>query len=223
MLFAPKHVFTSTQDASIRRVYETRERGGNKRLARQFGVSTSLISQRAAQLGMMPLLPMNKRRTSADWKPAELNIVKNNLDQSTLAIRAALAKKGYRRDCSAINALIHRKRARHEWPSRADQALDRDCYLVQDLMAGLGMSRDQVQRWVSRGWFPAEKWKGGPGCWVIRRRDVRRALRDHAAHWDHRQADKWFLLDIFYNDCPAKIQRSAGKKDSGISEVRCAG
>lgn len=222
MLLAPKHLFSSKQDAEICRVYEARERGGNKRLAAKFGVSASLISQRAAQLGVPPIQHMNNRRTHAAWTPAELKIVKRHLNQPTLAIRAALAAKGYQRDAHAIISLIHRKRSRGEWPVLADLALDQDCYLVQDLVTGLGMSRDQVQRWITKGWFHASKWKGGDGCWVLRRQEVRRALRDHAAHWDHRQADKWFLLDLFYEDRPTS-STARGKKTAGIAEAKGPG
>lgn len=224
MQFAPKYVFTRTQDAEIRRVYEIRERGGNTRLAAKFGVSPSLISARAAQLELPPLQRTNNRNSPVAWKAAELKIVEQCLSQPTIAIRAALAKHGYHRDCGAIISLIYRKRARHEWPSLADQADDRDSYLVQDLVAGLGMSRDQIQSWITKGWLRASKFRSGSaGCWLIRRRDVRRALRTYAAHWDHRQADKWFLLDVLCDDDHSiKIQHSAGVKDSGIGEARYA-
>lgn len=219
MLFAPKHPFSPSQDAEIRRVYEKRERGGNKRLAAKFGVSPSLISQRAAQLGLQPLQRTNNRRATAAWSPVEIKIVERNLHQSTVEIRSALAKKGYRRDAHAVVRLIHRKRSMGQWPALSDHAIDQDCYLVQDLMAGLGMSRDQLQRWIDKGWLPAKKWKGGDGHWVIRRKDLRRALRDYIAHWDHRLADKWFLIDLFYDDRPVIIQHSAGKKDGGMMDA----
>ena len=199
MHFHPKIAFSAKQDAEIERVYRARERGGNKRLAYQFGCSPSLISQRAAVLCLPPIFRMTNRQTPTTWKPKELAIVRHHLNESVQAIRAALAKRGYRRDASAINHLLFRKRQAGEWPSWDDALMAMDCYSVKDLVAGLGMTRNQIQRWITRGWLPAKKLGGGDGLYAIRRADLGLALRRHAGDWDHTRADKWFLLDVF---CP---------------------
>ena len=222
MLFHPKLEFTAKQDAEIERVYRAHERGGNKRLAYQFGCSPSAISQRAAVLGLQPLQRANNRKSPAIWKPKELAIVRRHLNESVQAIRAALAKHSYRRDAGAISALLYRKRQTGEWPSRKDALTDRDCYSVQDLASGIGLTRDQVQRWITKGWLPAQKLGGGDGMYAIRRVDLCAALRRHAAHWDHTRADKWFLLDVLCADdqMPKTIQHSAGVADTGIQAAR---
>ena len=197
MLFGPKYVFTPAQDAEIRRVYEQRIRGGNKRLALEYGVSFSLISARAAKLGLHPLQRINNRNNPASWKTAELKIIEAHLGLPIIDIRAALAQKGYQRDYASIGRIIRYKRTRREWPSLSDYAVDKGFLLSTDIMAGLGMSRNQLQRWIGKGMLIAERWRGGDGIWAVRRRDLRRALREYAMHWDHRRADKWFLLDLF--------------------------
>ena len=200
MRFHPKIAFTAQQDAEIERVYRARERGGNKRLAYQFGCSPSAISQRAAVLGCPPIQRANNRQSPVAWKSKELAIVRRHIDESIQAIRAALAKHGYRRDAAAISALLYRKRQTDEWPRRADVLIARDCYSVQELVTGIGLSRNQIQRWIMRGWLLAKKLGGGVGVYAIRRADLCAALRRYAAYWDHTRADKWFLLDVLCAD-----------------------
>lgn len=222
MLFYPKYPFTARQDAEIEQTYRARERGGNKRLAHRFGVSPSAISQRAAILGCPPMQRATNRQSPVTWKPQELAIVRRHLGESIQAIRAALAKHSYRRDAAAINALVYRKRQTGEWPRREDALINKDCYSVQDIVAGIGLSRDQVQRWITRGWLPAQKPGDGIGLYSVRRRDLRAALRAHVAHWDHTRADKWFLLDVLCleKEKTPKMQHSAGVLDAGMPEMR---
>lgn len=196
MRFHPKREFFAHEDAEIERVYRAGKRGGNKWLAVTFGVSPSLVSHRAAVLGCPPITRTANRNCPAAWKQAELKIVRRHLGESIQAIRAALAKHNYRRDAATITALLYRKRQTGEWPRREDLLLDKDSYSVQDLVVGLGLSRDQVQRWIDRGWLPAKKLGGGRGVYAIRRADVRDTLQRYVAHWDPARADKWFLLEV---------------------------
>lgn len=222
MLLHPKIAFSVKQDAEIERTYRARERGGNKRLAFQFGCSPSLISQRAAVLGLPPIQRMNNRQSPTVWKLKELAIVRHHLNESIQTIRAALAKHGYRRDAAAISNLLFRKRLAGEWPARDDMLMAMDCYSVQDLVAGIGLTRNQIQSWIAKGWLPAKKIGGGDGLYAIRRADLRIALRRYAGHWDHTRADKWFLLDVLCADdeMPKIIQHSAGVADTGIQAAR---
>ena len=196
MQFQKKHHFSAWQDAEIKRVYSNKQRGGNKRLALEFGVSASLISLRAAKLGLHALHRSHQRQTPASWKTAELKIVESHLGLPILTIRAALAEKGYQRDEASIQRLIYHRRMRSEWPTLAELVSDQDCLLLTEIIAGMGITRDQLQRWIQQGWLKAEKRQGGDGIWVVRRKDLRKTLRAYAAHWDHCRADKWFLLDV---------------------------
>ena len=200
MKFQKKYHFSAWQDAEIKRVYSNKLRGGNKRLAIEFGVSSSLISLRAAKLGLHALRKITESRAPASWKTAELKIVESHLGLPIVTIRAALAEKGYQRNEASIQRLIRHRRIRREWPTLAELVSDQDCLLLTEIIDGMGITRDQLHNWIHRGWLKAEKRQGGDGIWVVRRKDLRKTLRAYAAHWDHCRADKWFMLDVLCGD-----------------------
>lgn len=196
-----RYVWTPEQDAAIRRVYEARERGGNKRLAARWNVSPRLVSSRAARLGLPPLLCVVGRVTGSSWREAELALVRAHLGEPIAQIRARLYAKGHSRSLSSVCALIRRHRARGDWPSRVDQIEDSDRLTVAMLCAGLGVNDWTVHQWIRNGWLRAHQ-VGGNGLYVVRWVDLHRFLCDCASHWDHRQADHWFLIEALSYGVP---------------------
>ncbi len=217
-----KYRFTQAQDDEIARVYRAGIFGGNQRLARQYGVSPSLISSRAAILGLPPLSNMTRRVTQATWQDEELSLVRRHLGKPIAKIRAELRKIGYARNERAIVDLIRRQRRDGEWPTFSELLEEQDCYLVADIMAGLGVCRDRVNRWIRKGLLKADKMKGGDGWYRVRRKDLRAFLVTYVAHWDHREIDRLWLIDVLSeDDRAAKIHHHAGSgDDGGVGEGR---
>ena len=77
---------------------------------------------------------------------------------------------------------------------------------MTDLATGLGVNRTAVDHWIKRGWLRART-VGGDGLLAVRWADLRRFLCDYAAHWDHRKADRWFLIDALSYRAPPPAAR----------------
>lgn len=187
-------VWTSEMDAAIRRVYEAHERGGNKRLAALWGINPTLISGRAARLGLPPILCIVNEKSNNGWRKSEIELVKAHLGEPIAQIRARLYRKGWARSLSSIAGLIKRKRIRGEWPSRIVQIEDQDSLTIYDLSVGLGVSEWTLHRWIKKGLLRAKR-LGGDGLFSVRCADLCKFLKENTAHWDHTKADKWFLVD----------------------------
>lgn len=186
--------WTPEQDAAIRRVYENKEHGGNKRLAARWNIAPGLISDRAARIGLPSLVCTHNRCTQEQWKEPEIALVRAHLGEPLAQIRARLYRQGYRRSLASVRALIERRRNKNEWPSRAEQIDDSDSLTVAELCAGMGVRDYIVDRWIKAGYLRART-VGGDGLRAVRWADLRRFLCDYAAHWDHRKADRWFLIE----------------------------
>lgn len=198
--------WTPEQDAIIRQVYEAGERGGNKRLAARFGVRQHRISKRAGQLGLPSLICSQNRCNQGQWREAEIALVRAHLGEPTVQIRARLYRQGYARSLPSIRNLIMRRRQRGEWPRRADQVEDCDGLTIGALCAGLGVCANTVEPWIAKGWLRAYRF-GGDGLRMVYWADLRRFLCDYAGHWDHRRADRWFLIDALTYRAPPPAPR----------------
>lgn len=197
--------WTPAQDAELRRAYEAGERCSNKRLAARFGVRPQLISARAAKLGLPPLVCNPRRTVARHWQAEEIALVRAHLDEPTAQLRARLYRSGHGRSLSSIRNLITYYRRRGEWPTRADQVDATDSLTVAELTAGLGVGRTTVDGWIKRGWLRART--VGASLLAVRWADLRRFLRDYAAHWDHRKADRWFLIEALTYRAPTVAAR----------------
>lgn len=203
---AYSYPWTPAQDAMIRQVYEAGERGGNKRLAARFGVRQHLVSDRAAQLGLPSLICTQRRGVESRWREAEIALVRAHLGEPTVQIRARLYREGYARSLSSIRNLILKRRGRGEWPRRADQVEDGDGLTIVALCAGLGVCAQTVEAWIAKGWLRACRF-GGDGLRMVYWADLNRFLIDYAGHWDHRRADRWFLIDALSYRAPPPAPR----------------
>lgn len=201
--------WTAEQDALITRAYQSGQRGANKALARKFNMTQRAISARAAKLGLSPLVRIMKAG-GEKWKPAEIAIVEAHLAEPIAKIRARLYAKGYSRAIGGISSLIHRQRQKGLWLSRIEDIEDHDGLTATAIIAGLGVNEWTFHRWIKNGWLRARS-GGGNHRFVIHRADLRTFLKHYAAHWDHRNADHWFLVDaLTYSQPPAKAaQREA--------------
>lgn len=205
--------WTADIDAAIKRVYERRERGGNKTLARRFGLGASAISERAVQLGLPPLIATTQKlKIDIKWLPAEMALIKAHLGEPVAQLRIRLAKKGYNRSEPSIRSLLYRQRKHGDWPSGQTLLEDRDAYSTPDIAQGLGIPLNRVQRWINGGLLCAKG--GSEHHFVIARRELRRFLLTYPAHWDHRFADRWFLLVVLAGDEAVKLAAHAGRKEA---------
>lgn len=206
-----RRIWTESQDAAIRAAYTAKKRGCNKALGYRFGVSPRAVSARAAVLGLPPLIAFN-RNMQSEWRDDEVALVRAHLHEPVRAIRAMLAKKlGRYRSENAIRSLICRRRARGEWGEFEDDLLDRHTLLLPAVCAGMGVGEWAVHRWIKHGYLRATQLRGD-GVWAIRMKDFRAFLLAHPTAWDHRPADRWFLLDVL------SFPRPVGRRDLEASK-----
>lgn len=195
--------WTEAMDAEVRRAYQRGERGATRQLATRFGVLPSSVSDRAARLGLPPLIKKHQDRTG-DWGPREIALVEQHQLEPIKQIRARLYRAGYRRSLSALSTLLYRLRARGQLPTRADALFDRGVLTAEELAAGMGVSGPAVSSWRQQGLLRGAQSEPG-GVWRYRMADVRDFLLTWPAHWDHRPADRWFLLDLLtYQTAPRR-------------------
>lgn len=205
--------WTADIDAAIRRVYERRERGGNKALARRFGLSPSAISERAVQLGLPPLIAsIQKGKADIRWLPSEMALIEAHLGEPVAQLRIRLAKKGHNRSEPSIRSLLYRQRQHGAWPDGQTLLEDRDTYSTPDIAQGLGIPLHRVQRWINGGLLRAKG--GGDHQFIVARRELRRFLLAYPAHWDHRPADRWFLLVVLAGEEAVKLAAHAARKEA---------
>jgi len=206
--------WTAVMDAEIRRVYERCERGGNKRLAARFDLQPGLVSARAARLGLAPLICTTAPKTRPQsFHSDELALIRAHLGEALAQIRARLYRKGYSRSLSSIASVIARHRQRGDWPSVAEMMEDRDQLTMQEVCTGLGVNDWQVERWIKRGLLRAGRITGQP-LLTFRRGDLRKFLLGYPGHWDHRPADRWFLLDLLCGDAAARAANNVLRADA---------
>lgn len=187
--------WTPEMDDAIRRAYESRKWGANKRVAWKLGVNPGRVSARAARLGLPPLVSSPSQfLVSNAWSEKELALVLSHLDEPIVRIRALLYSHGFRRSISAVAGVISRKRQSGQWPSRADIVDGRNSLKIADVARGLGVNLWTTTRWIKNGYLPVTI-MGDDKMQIVDWRDLKRFLTTHQAHWDHRKADKWFLIE----------------------------
>lgn len=185
------------QDEDIVAGYKSRRRGTNKALAARWGVLPTLVSERARQLGCQPLIPrVVKQYSGIGWSDAEKQIVAAAQTLSAREVVGLLVQAGYKqRTAAAINSARLRLRKTEALLSRRDALADQELLTVPDICAGLGCSPFQVRRWIAKGKLRAQP-IGGNKEYVVTRQALNRFLRNQISSWDHRAADRWFLVDI---------------------------
>lgn len=185
------------QDEAIIAGYRGKKRGANKALAARWGVLPTLVSERARQLGCQPLIPrVVKQYSSIGWSDAEKQIVAAAQTLSAREVVGLLVQAGYKqRTVAAINSARLRLRKTEALLSRRDALADQELLTVPDICAGLGCSSFQVRRWIAKGKLRAQP-IGGNKEYVVTRQALNRFLRNQISSWDHRAADRWFLVDI---------------------------
>ena len=193
-----KIVWTSEQDAAIRRVYERRERGAARALARQWAISPRRISVRAAELGLPPLIASVSRQHPLSWQKSELEIMRAHSGEPAAQIRARLYAKGHYRSLPAIRSCVSRLRKEGTTPEREMFFELRNRLTTTAIAEGLGVSPTTVIEWARKGWLPSQQ-TATKTLRTVRYKDLRRFLIDYVAHWDHRKADRWFLVDVLTN------------------------
>lgn len=193
-----RRVWSSFEDEQIIEGYKSRLRGTNQRLARRFGVLPTAVSARADQLGCPPLLirPSIEPYQGFGWSDPEKEMVRNTALEPAAVVVERLVDAGYpRRTPGAIGSMRRRLRKKERLETRKNALAEQDQFTAPDLCAGLGCKGWQIARWIRTGKLTATR-IGGNAEYVVHRQALFRFLRDHVSSWDHRAADRWFLVDI---------------------------
>lgn len=190
--------WTREQDAAIRAVYERCERGGALRLAQQLKVHPRNISSRAAKLGLPPMIRKSARSPKTIWHDDEIELVRAHSGEPGAQIRARLYAAGHSRSLPAIRTLVCCLRKEGQLPDRETYLEERNCLTADAIAVGMGVNKHVVEGWIKKGWLKTKK-KLPNTLHVIRYGDFRQFLIDHVGCWDHRRADRWFLVDALTN------------------------
>lgn len=201
------------EDEEIIAGYRNRQRGTNQRLARRIGVLPTAISARAVQLGCPPLITRSKRTPyqGSGWSDHEKKLLINTQMEAAAVVVEKLVAAGYpRRTPAAINSVRLRMRKAGDLNTRRNELANRDMLTVLEICAGMGCKVWQVARWIRTGKLTASR-IGGNAEYVVHRQALFRFLRDHVGSWDHRGADRWFLVDILAGTRPNRKILEAAK------------
>jgi len=203
----PCFKFSSEQDAAIKMAYESGKRGENKRLAYQFGCDRRDISARAAQLGLPSLLASYVKGSAQPWQPWELKILCAHSGEPIAQIRARLYAKSSHRSLLGIRGMLALLRKKGEIPD-TEQFYENKGYLkLSAVAAGLGTTPSLVATWIRDGLLRANN--PGPGGVIkVHYRDLRSFMIEYVAKWDHRKADRWFMVDVLTNALADTTHRS---------------
>jgi hypothetical protein len=203
----PAEPYTTSDwiDAQIRRTYtQEHDRGAVERLARRVERPRHWVSRRAAQLGVRDM-----RKIPEAWSQEELEILERDVYLHPGTIRKHLAQAGYSRTETAIILQMRRKEL---------YASDNpDLFTARSLSQLMGVEGKTVVGWIERGMLKARRHKPMRETQVgrnyeITRAAVRRFMTQFTAHFDHRKADKWFLVDTLTGVSSPKAE--TGLKDA---------
>lgn len=180
--------------AEIRKVYETREKGGNLRLSRKWGVSSSWISAIAAELGCDLMYHTYRHRK---WTEKEEKILTDYADHTPGEVHRILRRHGYSRSIAAIKERRTRMRGRGLIP---EYGMTRDHYTVTTLAEAMGVSKERVQRWINHKMLKArpikEKDALKPRQYRIEATAVHRFLVIYINHWEMTRENKVWLVSM---------------------------
>lgn len=176
-------------DAAICRYYQgAPRRNGVRELAERLGRPKWWVSKRARDLGLMDV-----RFKEPDWSEAELELLGEHFHKNPDVVVKIFAKHGFTRTGTAI--AIKRKRSGYRME-------DAPVYSARGLARAMGVDVKTITRWISLGLLRA-KHRGTRRCeaqggdmYEIKPIAVRDFLINHTAHFDHRKADKFWLVDV---------------------------
>lgn len=195
--------WTPEQDEAIRKVYERGERGGNFLLAQKWKIEPRNISARAAKLGFPPLIRRATRGKPIVWRESEIELVCKHSGEPAAQIRARLYAKGCSRSLPAIRTLVFRLRKEGKAPGREEFFEEKNQITLQAVATGLGTREWVVEDWIKKGWLKTRK-RPKNTIVTIRYHDLRKFLIDYVGYWDHRKADRFFMVDVLTNQMAEK-------------------
>ena len=216
-----RRTWSPFEDEQIIEGYRNQKRGTTVRLARRFGVLATAISARADQLGCPPLLlrPKKIEYVGFGWTDPEKEIVIETALEPAATVIEKLIAAGYpRRTTPAIHSMRLRLRKKERLETRKNALAEQDQFTTPDLCAGLGCKGWQVARWIRTGKLTAAR-IGGNAEYVVHRQDLFRFLRNHVGAWDHRAADRWFLVDILACTRPNRKVLEAARQARTIPQA----
>lgn len=175
-------------DAQIKKLYSGGDcqRGAVADLAKRLGRPRNWVTRRALALGLI-----RPRYKPAPWSAEELAILEEHETLTPGALRARLARAGFKRSESAI--VVKRKRLGlrvHEDP---------DVFTARALATAMGVEAHKVLRWIEHGRLKAKRRgtrREQGDEWEIQRKHVRAFLVSHLADWDHRRCEQLWLVEM---------------------------
>ncbi len=170
-------------DAGIRKLYADRVgKGEVAAFAARHRVSRQWVYARAVVLGVAL-----KRRRYPAWSAEEDALLEMHATKTPPAIAKIFTRNGFDRTPAAI---VERR-----WRRQLD-SWDPDVMTAKELGRCMGVGEHAALRWIARCGLKAKKTGEGEKChWQIKRKDIR-AWLIASREWDHRKADRDWLVEI---------------------------
>lgn len=188
-------------DAAIRRAVLSGKRGALKKLEQTTNRSRGWLTWRAMRLGLLP----ERKRTV--WTAEEDALLESLSGRTAETIARIFKAKGFARSPRAIYVRLYKKGLDNSDP---------DTHTASDLARLFGISRNVIDRWLTKGWLKAERGRlsprpGNPVFWRIRRENVKRFVRDYPGEIDLRKVDSYWFIELLAGP-PRRAQADSEKR-----------
>lgn len=189
------NLWTPKMDERIEAEYRTRQRGACKRLALEFGLSSSYVSFRARVLGCRALRASSAR--DRPWSAVEDRIlIDHGHEPAAVLVRrfARLGRTGRTQDMIYRRAVVLVREGAMEPLGQPRDGR----YTPDEICAAMGVCRRTFSKWVNAGALKVER--AGEARLFVKRRDLRRFLVDGVMLYEPGRCDKFWLVDVLAGD-----------------------
>lgn len=188
--------WTAEMDAAVRDFYKNPRTGPAEWTAKRLGVDRRTMMRRAELLGVYSRKIF---RFKSDYmtNPEIIKIVNDHLGAHRSVIQKRLEKAGYMIPIGKVSYMLHYIRHGAQVQSRRQFWEDKDRWVVSDIAQMMGVHHPRVNSWIKSGMLKAS---ATSGQMIVSRRALRSFLINYPAHWDHRIANKWALIDLLANE-----------------------
>lgn len=198
-----KHPISEWQSAEIRSYYQkVPVKGGVQRLAKRLGLPAWKVSHFAQEQGWA-----QTGSRGPSWTEAEDELLMVHHWKAPRVISRIFKARGYSR---SPNAVVARRRCLQL------RVADADIYSARAFAEIMGVEVHTVISWIKKGWLRATR-RGTDrqhDIYQITPGAARNFLIHYTAHWDHRKADKYWLVDILSSQTGCKLANGANKVES---------
>ncbi len=188
--------WTETMDAAIRDFYTKPRSEPAERTAKRIGIDRRTMMRRAEMMGVYSRRVV-RLRSDYMTNPEILRIMNDHIGSHQSVVHKRLAKAGYDIPIGKVGYMLRYIRHGAQVQSRRQYWEDKDHWTVEDIAKMMGVYHPRVNSWIKSGMIKANS---ASGQLIVSRRALRNFLINYPAHWDHRIANKWAMIDLLANE-----------------------